>query len=246
MAARTHVIVGRCRIVYEDETCREQLGDVVVHCKPDDTLLVHDAAGYQPVAWLTRADRLAIEEDRVVAWSGDATLAVTVEERYGGGRYPVGIAGDPVGDCPDCDGTLVRAGSNVTCLDCDADFALPSDADVLDDRCPDCGLPRLSVTRGQRFAVCLDPRCEPLEAAVTDAFDREWPCPECGEDLRVIRRGGLLLACDGYPDCEWSAAMPRSEFVGECECGLPLVDHDDGQTCLDEDCDAAVATPGAP
>jgi DNA topoisomerase-1 len=246
MPARTHVIVGRCRIVYADDTRREQRGDVVVHCKPDDTLLVHDADGYQPVAWLTRADRLAIEDDRVVAWSGDARLEVTVEERYGGGRYPVGIAGDPVGDCPDCTGTLVRASGEVTCLDCDADFGLPSDADLLDDCCPDCDLPRMSVTRGERFEVCLDPGCEPLDEAVTEAFDRKWDCPDCGEALRVIRRGGLLLACDGYPDCEWNATLPRSPIVGECECGLPLVEDGEATACLDDACDRATATPGTP
>lgn len=246
MPARTHLIAGRCTATYDDGQPRIQRGDVVVCCKPDDTLLVHDADGYQPVACLTRADRLAIEDGRVVAWKDDVTLEVAVHERYGGGRYPVGAAGEPVTDCPDCDEPLVRAGGRVTCPDCESSYGLPGDADLLEEACPDCGLPRIEVVRGRPFRVCLDPSCEPLDDAVADAFDREWDCPDCGEDLWVIRRGTLLFGCDSYPDCDWSAAVPRGEVHEACDCGLPIVDADGGRVYLDDACEHAAARPGTP
>jgi DNA topoisomerase-1 len=245
MAARTHVIAGRCTTTYDDGTTsdaadrrgHEQHGDVVVVCKPDDTVLVHDAEGYQPVAWLTRADRVAIDDDGLRAWKDDSVLEVTVDERYGAGRYPTGPAGTPVGDCPDCEATLVSAAGRVTCPACESRYGLPGDATLLDEPCEDCGLPRIAVTRGDTFRVCLDPGCEPLEDAVADAFDREWACPDCGEDLRVLRRGTLLLGCDAYPDCDWNTAVPRGEVVDRCECGLPVVDDGDGPSCLDDGCE---------
>ena len=254
MPAHTHVIAGRCTTEFDpehgggaagrgrtDRTTREQRGDVVVVCKPDDTVLVHDADGYQPVAWLTRADRVAVEGDRVTAWDGDATLRVTVHERYGGGQFPTSAAGRPLGDCPDCGATLVRAGGGVTCPDCETIYGLPADATVLEEPCEACGLPRFAVMRGERFALCIDPDCESLDDRVTDAFDCEWACPDCGEDLRVLRRGGLLLGCDAYPDCDWNTGMPRGEVVGDCACGLPVVETDDGRRCLDTACERAPA-----
>lgn len=237
MSDRTTVIAGRCTTTYDGaETDREQRGDAVVVCKPDGTVLVHDAAGYQPTAWLTRADRVALEDDRVTAWDGDAILEVTIHDRYGGGQYPVGRAGTPVGQCRDCDGTLVRTNRTVACLDCDARFGVPSDATMAGDACPDCGLPRVSIARGQVFTVCLDPRCESLDQLVADAYDRAWDCPGCGDDLRVLRRGGLILGCASYPACEVSLSVPAGEVVEECDCGLAVFETASGRRCLDPDC----------
>jgi DNA topoisomerase-1 len=237
MPARTHVIAGRCTTAYDGADAHEQRGDVVVVCKPDDTVLVHDADGYQPVAWLTRADRVAIDEDGLTAWEGDTTLRVTVHERHGGAEFPTSRAGPPVGDCPDCGTTLLQAGGGVTCPDCDSSYGLPADATILEETCETCGLPRFAVHRGQRFTLCVDPACESLDDRVTDAFDREWACPDCGDDLRVIRRGGLLLGCDAYPDCDWNTAVPRGDVVADCGCGLPIVETGDGRHCLDTACE---------
>jgi DNA topoisomerase-1 len=233
MTAPTAVIAGRCTATYEDGDVHEYRGDVVVLSKPDGTVLVHDAEGYQPVAWITRADRFAVDDDGLRAWRDDTVLRVAVQERCGGGRFPTGTAGPPVGTCPDCEETLVRASGRIACLGCDASYGVPTDATLLESRCNDCGLPRLAVERGQRFEVCLDPGCEPIEKVVAAAFDRAWPCPDCGEDLRVRRRGGLLLGCDAYPDCEWSRSFPRETFDGECACGLPMLSGE----CVDEQCE---------
>jgi DNA topoisomerase-1 len=235
MSPTTEVIAGRCTATYDDGEVSEYRGDVVVVCKPDDTVLVHDATGYQPVAWLTRADRVAVDDVGLRAWCDDAFLRVSIDDRYGGGTYPVGTAGAPAAPCPGCGETLVRASGRLACVGCDSSYSLPSDATLLQSTCGDCGLPEIAVERGRRFEVCLDPGCEPLDDAITAAFDRAWACPDCGSALRVRRRGGLLLGCDGYPDCEWGRSFPREAFEGACACGLPTL----ADGCLDEDCDAA-------
>src|SRR6056297_776882 len=52
-----HVYAGDCTTSYSaNDDSRRQRGRVVVVHKPDDTVLVHDAEGYQPVEWLTRAN----------------------------------------------------------------------------------------------------------------------------------------------------------------------------------------------
>ncbi|MHB9287246.1 DUF91 domain-containing protein [Halobacteriales archaeon Cl-PHB] len=239
MAARTHVIAGRCTTSFEDNgETTVQRGDVVVVCKPDDTVLVHDARGYQPVAWLTRADGLAVEADAITAWDGDQRLEVTVHDRYGGGQYPTGAAGLPVGECPDCDATLLRSGAAVTCPDCAARYGIPSDAAVLADACEDCGLPTIRVERGEPIEVCVDRHCESLDERVADAFDREWTCPDCGDDLRVLNKGGLLLGCASYPACDASFSFPSGTVAGSCDCGLPVFATRSGDRCLDATCDA--------
>lgn len=240
MSDRTHVIAGRCTTTYDDGgATRERRGDAVVVCKPDDTVLVHDATGYQPMAWLTRADRVAIDGDAVIAWDGDTRLHVAVHERYGGGQYPTGPSGTPVGDCPDCDGPLLRASDAVVCADCDERYGIPTDADVTDDACSDCGLPRIAVDRGDTFELCLDWACESLDERVADAFDRAWDCPDCGDDLRVLRQGGLILGCASYPACDTTLSFPAGTVVDECSCGLPVFETASGRRCLDPTCDRA-------
>lgn len=234
------VLAGDCTVVFDGDRREEHRGRVTVVVKPDNTVLVHDADGYQPVAWLTRADAIACSREdgfAVDARAGDQRLRVVAHAEDGFARYPASEAGTPVGECPDCDGTLVRTGGAVACLGCGARHGLPSGATVTDERC-DCGRPRLRVERGQPFDVCLDRECDPLDDAVKAAFDRVWDCPDCGDDLRVLRRGGLLAGCDAYPDCEASFSIPAGTVVGECACGLPLFDTGGGRRCLDGTCDA--------
>ncbi|MCH7660197.1 MAG: DUF91 domain-containing protein, partial [Euryarchaeota archaeon] len=82
-----HVLAGDC-LVYTDETTHR--GEVVVLLKPDNTVLVHDTDGYQPVAWLTRADSVATTRNggfSVTAIAGDRTLRVESRSAYGFGEY---------------------------------------------------------------------------------------------------------------------------------------------------------------
>jgi DNA topoisomerase-1 len=229
------VIAGRCTTDFDGTRSAVHHGDVLVVVKPDDTVLVHDADGYQPVAWLTRPEAVTVTDDAVTAVDGDQTLRVEVGETYSRASPPTGPAGHPVGDCP-CGGRLVRARGAVSCPDCGDRFGLPGGATVLDERC-DCGLPRLRVARGEVFEVCLDRDCESLDDRVRAAFDRAFDCPDCGRPLRVLRRGGLVFGCAGYPECETGFAVPRGTREGTCDCGLPTFETDGGLRCLDGDHD---------
>lgn len=235
----TRVMAGDCTTVFEGPREREQRGDVVVVVKPDNTVLVHDAAGYQPVAWLTRADSVAVEDGTVTARDGDEMLRVVTHTEHGSARYPASDAGVPVGDCPDCPGTLIRASGAVSCTDCGARYGLPADATVTGGRCDDCGLPTLRAERGRAFELCLDRHCESLTDRVVEAFDRAWDCPDCEGDLRVLRKGGLIAGCERYPDCDVGFSFPAGVVVDECGCGLPVFETSTGRRCLDSTCDSA-------
>lgn len=238
MPDATHLIAGRCTTTFEGTRNRTQHGDALVVVKPDGTVLVHDSRGYQPLAWLTRAEAVTVTSETVTAQDGDQSLHVVVEETYARGEYPTSNAGVPVGTCPDCDGTLVRARGSVACLDCEEEYSLPSQSTVLSDPCKDCGLPLFRVERGDEFEVCLDPACESLDDRVRERFDRKWRCPECDGGLRVLRRGGLLLGCENYPDCEVGFSFPAGRHVEECDCGLPIFETASGRQCLDRECGA--------
>ncbi len=269
-----HVVAGDCTVRDRDgnDAPTDHRGRVVVIVKPDDTVLVHDASGYQPVAWLTRADGVAWEyapgegegdADTAAGTDTDAAesvttdppafsltarkdqrvLRVTAAGETSLSTCDVTAAGLPVGDCR-CDGPLVRADGGVRCLDCDAEYGLPRDAAVLGTVC-ECGLPEIAVERGRRFELCLARNCDhstSLDAAVRDAFDRAWDCPDCGADLRVLRRGGLLLGCERYPDCDTGYAMPVGTLAGDCDCGLPVFEVGSGRRCVDSTCDRPLPT----
>ena len=251
------LLAGDCTTTFvseSDET--RQRGRSVVLVKPDRTVLVHDADGYQPAAWLTRPDALHVASDPTVltATDGQQYLRVTVHEATVDREVPVSPVGTPVGTCPggvddgsepgedtldDCGGVLVRARGAVHCTDCGRRHGLPGGASVLDATC-ECGLPRCRVRRGREFDVCLDRTCESLTDAVREAFDRAWDCPECGDDLRVLRRGRLLAGCDSYPECEAVYTLPDGLAVGTCECGLPTFEAGNGERCLDGGCEVGV------
>lgn len=235
------VIAGRCTTSFEGTRDKTQHGDVVVLIKPDNTVLVHDAGGYQPVAWLTRPESVTVSDGRVQASDGDQFLEVDVHDTHVRGNYPTSDAGIPVGECPDCGATLARSGGSVSCFSCGS-YSLPRNATVLEESCGDCGLPRIRVERGVSFVVCLDRACEPLDERVRAAFDREWSCPDCGDDLRVLRRGGLILGCDSYPECETGFRFPDGVHDGVCGCGLPTFETPAGCRCLDDSCTHARTT----
>ncbi|MFB6110809.1 MAG: DUF91 domain-containing protein [Halodesulfurarchaeum sp.] len=230
------VIAGQCTVRHEGEETTESEGRVVVLVKPDGTVLVHDATGYQPARWLTRAEsvQLSVSEGdfELRAQRDGADLRVS-----GTGvdvaAFPATAAGPRVGTCPDCGAGLVRAAGAVTCLGCGAAFALPRDATITDATCADCGLPTISVRRGADLTVCLDRRCDPIDEAVRDRFDGEWECPTCGTALRITRNRTLEASC---ATCEAQYPIPYGTASGACACGLPWFETDRGGRCLDPDC----------
>jgi DNA topoisomerase-1 len=235
--SETLVIAGDCTARFEGSRERTQRGRALVLVKPDNTVLVHDSDGYQPVAWLTRPPTLAVEHDPVAvrARDGDQRLAVEVHDGTLS-RSPTSEAGVPVGACPDCGGALARTCGAVTCTDCTSRYAIPTDATVLEETCGDCGLPRMRVARGATFEVCVDRRCESLDAAVADRFDGIWACPDCEAPLHLKRRGGLLACCSAYPECDTAFALPDGVVAGACDCGLPRFETSRGGRCLDAKC----------
>ncbi|WP_311170182.1 endonuclease NucS domain-containing protein [Halobellus ordinarius] len=243
MSETIRVFAGDCTTTFEGARARTQRGRVAVVVKPDRTVLVHDADGYQPVAWLTRPDSLTVESDEggfgLVARADEQVLRVVSHETAGRAEYPVTEAGVPVGSDPETGEPLVRAGGDVRGIDSDVRYSLPAGAAVLEETCTDCGLPKIRAEAGAAFEICLDRSCESLDDAVRDRFDREWTCPDCGSDLRIIRRGGRLLAgCDAYPDCEAAFSIPAGVVVDTCDCGLPVFETARGRRCLDGTCEA--------
>jgi len=232
------IVTGECTVRTSGAREGTHRGKVVVAHKPDGTVLVHDATGYQPVAWLTRAETVWTDEDGgLTAIDGDERLRVEPHEVSVTDRA-VSAAGHPVGDCPSCGGVLVRTDGRVDCLDCGERHGVPRDAAVLDEGC-DCGRPRILVERGRPFEVCLDRECESLDERVQAAFDREWDCPSCEADLRILRRGGLIAGCERYPDCDTGFGLPVGTVEGECPCGLPAFDTGSDRRCLDPACERA-------
>ncbi|SDL01605.1 DUF91 domain-containing protein [Natronorubrum texcoconense] len=242
------VLAGDCTVIAEDADREEYRGRVTTIVKPDNTVLVHDSDGYQPVAWLTRAD--SVSSDRandftLVAKKDTQTLRIAAHDQDGFAHYPASAAGTPVGRCPDCDGALVRS-NGVHCVGCGDRYGVPRDATIREEQCDcDCGLPRMRVERGLAFNVCLDRSCESLDDAVREAFDREWACPEsnCDGDLRILRRGGLIAGCEHYPDCDTGFAVPAGVVDGECGCGLPTFETRSGTRCLDATCKEVLGEP---
>ena len=234
--AAIRVLAGDCTVLTGEARHR---GDVVVVIKPDNTVLVHDADGYQPVAWLTRADAVSCTSNggfSVIAVAGEKRLQIEAVAEYGFGQYPASSAGIPVGDCPDCGRSLVRAGGEISCLGCDTRYGLPAGAALNGSSC-ECGLPRMQVERGADLELCIDRSCESLDAAVRERFDREWDCPDCNGDLRILRRGGLLAGCENYPDCEVGFVIPTGVLDDPCACGLPSFETSTGRRCLDATCE---------
>ncbi|WP_138006873.1 topoisomerase DNA-binding C4 zinc finger domain-containing protein [Halalkalirubrum salinum] len=242
MSETVRLFTGDCTTKFDGTRSQTQRGTVVIVVKPDRTVLVHDADGYQPVAWLTRPDELTIEEDdagfSIVAQAGEQTLRVVSNAKGRAWSAPIGAAGTPIGTCPDCSGPLVRIRGDVRCLDCEDRYGLPSGAAILDDTCEACGLPKMAVERGERFELCVDYACEGLADAVRDRFEGEWDCPDCGSPLSVKSPDGrIFLGCSAYPDCETTFSIPSGTISGACACGLPVFDTPAGERCLDGTCD---------
>ncbi|MFA9518217.1 topoisomerase DNA-binding C4 zinc finger domain-containing protein [Halopenitus sp. H-Gu1] len=242
MPSRLRVLAGDCTTTLDGSHEEHTRGRVVVIIKPDNTTLVHDADGYQPVEWLTRPESVTVESDSsgftVTARDGDRTLRVIAHEATAARDVPVTAGGTPVGDCPDCESPLVRSAGTVVCMGCESRYGLPTDATVTERTCTDCGLPLLRVERGEVLSVCLDVYCDSLADAVSERFDRLWSCPDCGSDLRVQQATGrVFLGCSEYPDCETTFSFPSGVVVDDCPCGLPVFETAADRRCLDGTCD---------
>jgi len=233
------VVAGDCTVTYENGETEEKRGEVVVLVKPDNTVLVHDDSGYRPAAWLTRPDAVRFERDEtgfsLVAGKGTERLTVESHADYGHAFYPVSPAGTEVGTCPECDCALVRDGGRVVCTGCRATYRLPRDAEITDDTCADCGLPRFRVDRGDTFTLCLDRACESLDDAARERFDGAWDC-RCGGTFAIERRRALDAVCNS---CDAVYRIPTGVVDDTCACGLPAFETPSGRRCLDATCDRA-------
>lgn len=156
MQDAVRVLAGDCRVRGPETDLR---GAVVLLAKPDGTVVVHDAGGRRPAAALA-ADTLAVSRDAggfaVRARGAAGWLQVASHERYGHAHYPVSPAGPPVGECPDCGGTLVRGGGRVTCTGCLLAYSIPEGATATGARCEECGLPLVETAAG---VWCPDDGC---------------------------------------------------------------------------------------
>lgn len=231
------MFAGDCTVTFENGRTTEQRGEVVVLVKPDNTVLVHDDSGYQPAAWLTRPDTVQFERDvdgfALTATKSNERLRVVSHADFGHARYPVSPAGPRVGECPDCGGAFVRDGGRVVCVDCRAEYPMPRDAALTEDRCDECGLPTFRVDRGATFELCLDRNCESLDDAVRERFDGAWDC-RCGGSFAIERRRALDAVCDS---CDAVYRIPTGVVDGTCDCGLPAFETPTGRRCLDATCD---------
>ncbi len=234
MSIRT--IAGDCLVRFDGSRERTVRGRILAITKPDNTVLVHDIDGYQPVAWLTRPERLSVTREPLwlLASDGDETLRVEAVGDVTVTEHDATDAGTPVGECR-CGGELVRTGSDLVCLGCGERFGLPGGASMADSTC-ECGLPQFRVDRGERFELCPDYDCGSLLEAVRERFDREWDCPNCDDELRILRRGGLIAGCERYPDCDTGFSVPDGTIGGACECRLPTFETATGRRCLDTNC----------
>ncbi len=143
--------------------------------------------------------------------------------------------GREIGTCPE-HGTPVlllrnREFARIKCSHegCRIDFPAPllGTPEMLEEKCPVCGLPEIRVIRrGQSPEIrCIDPHCK---------FNQEkntyGKCPEDGGDLvlRQSRFGKRFLGCSNYPTCKKTYPVPQMgnlKATGEIcpHCGAPLI-----------------------
>ena len=234
------VLAGDCHIEVDIEDSLQYRGQVLVVVKPDNTILVHDIDGYQPVAWMTRADQVTHDPETgtITAVDGDRWLEIQQVSTLLDRQLPGTSAGKPLGECPDCGGQLVNAHPQVHCVSCRNQYTLPAAANIVDERCS-CGLPQMTIEHGDQFTLCIDRDCEPMEEVIGAQFNGTWACPDdtCTGSLHVIRRRNLLLACNAYPECDVAYRLPAGVVDGHCGCGLPRFTEGNGSRCLDASCE---------
>ncbi len=64
----------------------------------------------------------------------------------------------------------------------------------------------------------LEPNSEAIGREIMDQTDEELtigPCPICGKDLRIRRKGvSQFIGCTGYPDCTFNISLPSAMWGG--------------------------------
>ncbi|WP_319578139.1 DNA topoisomerase I [uncultured Methanospirillum sp.] len=69
-----------------------------------------------------------------------------------------------------------------------------------------------------RVFDALEPNSELIGREIMDQTDEELtigPCPICGKDLRIRRKGvSQFIGCTGYPDCTFNISLPSSMWGG--------------------------------
>ena len=78
----------------------------------------------------------------------------------------------------------------------------------------------IADSRGMLHKVfdSLEPNSELIGREIMDQTDEELtigPCPVCGKDLRIRRKGvSQFIGCTGYPDCTFNISLPSSMWGG--------------------------------
>lgn len=242
------LFAGDCLVTYQGASETVQRGTVLTLVKPDNTVLVHDAAGYQPAAWLTRAQSVQLSGDgttfELTARTDGTELTVRSQRSEARTSFPVSPSGSDVGGCPECGRVLVRSAGAIICTGCLARWSLPRDATVREETCSECGLPQIAVERGAEFQVCVNHTCDTLKTAVAARFDGAWACPQCPARMRIQQSDTLQAVCE---DCGTGYPIPAGMHVGTCACGLPEFRTGRGNRCLDAGCAGESArSPGEP
>lgn len=166
MTDQIRVYAGECTAAYEGTVNRTARGHVLALVKPDDTVLIHDRAGYSPVAWLTRSASIDIDCDdrpQITAVDGDQRLTVRFHGLEKRAVFPISVAGVPVGRADASGmGPYVRCRGSVVNITNGDRYALPSETVLLDRSCNACGLPlvRADRTTTRDRPQCLDSDCE--------------------------------------------------------------------------------------
>ena len=69
-----------------------------------------------------------------------------------------------------------------------------------------------------RVFDALEPNSEVIGREIMEQTDEELtigPCPVCGKDLRIRRKGASqFIGCTGYPDCTFNISLPGSMWGG--------------------------------
>lgn len=214
-------LAGDCRIEVTDNAESVHRGRVLVVLKPDGTVLVHDVTGYQPIAWLTRADDVGVQYD-----------------------VPLGaVAADPAAEPPTPPQTAAHPGFDavgsgggdpapfvVTAATDDRQLRIVAERDFGTarypaspagppaGRCPDCGDPFVATTGAIRCTGCGREHGLPTDAEVVDRRC-ECGCPQ----VRVDRGATFTLCADR--SCDPLDAAVRDRFEGDWDCpvcGAPL------------------------
>ena len=144
-----------------------------------------------------------------------------------------------LGECPECGGDLVvrtsrRGDEFVGCdsyPDCENTYPLPDDGKLVlvDEDCDEHGLSHVKVLNGRNTYVHGCPICKAEEAEEDDDVVI-GDCPDCADPeggelaIKRTRRGGRLVGCTRYPDCDYSLPLPRR---GELEVTDDVCDEHD-------------------